>query len=497
LPPIPFAAALEGALRYPYGCAEQTTSKAYAALELDEKTARVLGVPPLGDRERRTRLEGAFARLAAMQIASGHFSMWGEGDYVDPSITPYIVEFLLDARDAGFAVPEALLQKSLKALNEDLLSGGAPFYGHDHRAHLKFAYQAHAGYVLARVNRAPLGTLRALYDNERRASLTGLPLVRLGLALSLQGDKRRGAKAIADGFASHDSNRPLYLGDYGTRIRDDAMMIALVHERGHAKPTYDARIVALGRELDARRKEHWFWLSTQEQVALARMGKALMTGTSKTVAGRWTAAGESTDVANVPLTGRYVDGDARARGLRFEPTSTPPYYVSFEVAGIPSEAPAPDNAAVDVRRTYYTTDGKPWEGNTLAEGDSLIVQLSIQARNEMPDALVTDLLPAGLEIENFNLGDAKQWAGVVIDGIEIANRDRASQLRHEEFRDDRYVAALKLDQHGTARLFYLVRAVSPGTYTVPPPLVEDMYRPDLRGVGRARPATITVTQPGQ
>ena len=30
-----------------------------------------------------------------------------------------------------------------------------------------FAYQAHAGYVLARVNRAPLGTLRALYDNER------------------------------------------------------------------------------------------------------------------------------------------------------------------------------------------------------------------------------------------------------------------------------------------------------------------------------------------
>lgn len=44
-------------------------------------------------------------------------------------------------------------------------------------------------------------------------------------------------------------------------------------------------------------------------------------------------------------------------------------------------------------------------------------------------------------------------------------------------------------------MFYLVRAVTPGTYTVPPSLVEDMYRPDLRGVGRTNPATITVVQP--
>ena len=69
----------------------------------------------------------------------------------------------------------------------------------------------------------------------------------------------------------------------------------------------------------------------------------------------------------------------------------------------------------------------------------------------MPDALLTDLLPAGLEIENFNLGDAKQWADVVVDGIEIADRDGAADVRHEEFRDDRYVAALKLDRGDTAQ----------------------------------------------
>jgi len=214
------------------------------------------------------------------------------------------------------------------------------------------------------------------------------------------------------------------------------------------------------------------------------------------VAGQWTVGDQRIDVADVPLTGRVFDAEALARGVRFVPTSTAPYYVSYEVAGIPLAAPAPDTSQIDVRRTWYTTDGKPWDGGTLEEGDTLIVQLNVRAAIDIPDALVTDLLPAGLEIENFNLGDAKQWADVVIDGVQLARRDHDADLRHEEFRDDRYVAALKLRDRNTTRLFYLVRAVSPGTYTVPPPLVEDMYRPDVRGTGFASPETITVTQPG-
>ncbi|WP_206215780.1 hypothetical protein, partial [Pseudomonas viridiflava] len=50
--------------------------------------------------------------------------------------------------------------------------------------------------MLARVNRAPLGTLRALYDNQRDKALTGLSLVHLGAALSLQGDTKRGRRPV-------------------------------------------------------------------------------------------------------------------------------------------------------------------------------------------------------------------------------------------------------------------------------------------------------------
>ncbi|RZA19796.1 MAG: alpha-2-macroglobulin family protein [Lysobacteraceae bacterium] len=494
LPPIPFAAALKGALDYPYGCAEQTTSRGYAALQLDADTARQFGIGGLDATQRRARMEGAFGRLASMQVSSGHFSMWGDDDYVDPALTPYIVEFLLDAREGGFAVPDAVLQKALQRLSEDLLAGGHEFYGRDHRSHLKFAYQAHAGYALARVNRAPLGTLRALYDNERKQTMTALPLVHLGLALAMQGDKARGNKAIADGFA-FKGDRPGYLGDYGSPLRDDALMVALTHERGYAKPAFDARVMDIGRELDARRRLPWFYLSTQEQIALARLGKALSADNTKLVAGKFSVGTTDETLAAAKAFGRDFDHATLAKGVRFVPEGKPPFYASLEVAGVPRTAPVADASAIKVERQLFGTDGKPWTPRALKEGEALIVRVAITADRDMPDALLTDLLPAGLEIENFNLGDAKQWADVVVDGIGIGERSSAAEVRHEEFRDDRYVAALKLEAGSKARLFYLVRAVTPGTYTAPPPLVEDMYRPALRGVGKSVPATITVVQP--
>jgi uncharacterized protein YfaS (alpha-2-macroglobulin family) len=57
------------------------------------------------------------------------------------------------------------------------------------------------------------------------------------------------------------------------------------------------------------------------------------------------------------------------------------------------------------------------------------------------------------------------------------------------------VAALDLDKGKQAHVFYLVRAVTPGTYTVPPPMVQDMYRPEVRGIGKSIPASIRVVQP--
>jgi len=313
----------------------------------------------------------------------------------------------------------------------------------------------------------------------------------------LQGDTARGKRAIAEGFARPTDARPVYLGDYGSQLRDDALMIALVHAHGLTLPAYDARALALGRELDVRRREGPLWLSTQEQVALVRLGKALSAESGRMVSGRWRIGDASIDTPASRLLARVFDGSELARGVRFEPTVKPPVYASLEAAGIPKAPPAFDESHIKVLRSYFNTDGTPWTGGTLTEGDALIVKLDITAHQSMPDALLTDLLPAGLEVENFNLGDEKQWADIAIDGISLDDRSEAADVKHEEFREDRYVAALALGDESTAHVFYLVRAVTPGRYTVPPPLVEDMYRPELRGVGRASVSALTVKQPGK
>ncbi len=504
LPPLPYAAALRGALNYPYGCIEQTTSKGYAALILDGQTAKALGATVLGDAARKAVIEGALGRIASFQASNGHFSFWGGASPVETFATPYVVDFMLDARDAGFVVPQDVLQKALQRLSDDLLAGGHRYYGYEHADHLRLADEAYSAYVLARVNRAPLGTLRAIFDNERNQLVAPLPLAHMAVAFKLMGDNARAQKAMAEAFAWNKA-RPWYVGDYGSELRDLALMVSLAHTYDMATPAYDAKLADWARDATAhvqrRQKDQagyrwsWSYLSTQEQAAIARVAHAFNAGDSAPLAASITTASGTETAPAQRLWARDLTNAELGAGISVQPTSAAPVFATLDVAGIPLKAPAADASQIDVRRSYYTTDGKPWRGDTLKEGQTLIVQLAIEPRMNIPNALVTDLLPGGLEVENLNLGGAQAWAGVVIDGIELDQHASAADVVHEEYRDDRYAAALNLRRGDTARVFYLVRAVTPGTYTVPPPLVEDMYRPAIRGIGTVTPAKLTVVEP--
>lgn len=100
----------------------------------------------------------------------------------------------------------------------------------------------------------------------------------------------------------------------------------------------------------------------------------------------------------------------------------------------------------------------------------------------MPDALIVDRVPAGFEVENLNLSQSPEMQDWQIGGRRVAEAMANPNIKHREFRDDRYVAAATLGR-GKVDIFYLARVVSPGRYSVPSVVAEDMYRPELRGVG--------------
>jgi alpha-2-macroglobulin len=488
-PPLPLAASLAALERYPYACVEQTSAKLWPLVLFDTGTRARLGLEAKDEATRARALQAGFGRIASLQTSNGHFSFWpGEG-MADPRITPFVADLLLAAREAGLEPPADTLEAALDRLNQEVLSGGSPFWSFDHAEHLRVAHLAYSGYVLARAGRAPLGSLRALYDHERGKLLTALPLAQLGLALSLQGDAARGDKAIGEALLKA-AERPRSLFDFGSTLRDEALMLALLARHEQATGSIGPRVLQLARQTRSRGA---FWRSTQEDVALLRLGAALAER-GETFSARLQLGDETQDLAG-RLQVRQFDAAALAAGGHLANSGDAPLVVALDVVGAPRSAPAPSEQGLRVRRAWFRMDGTAFEGGRLREGEALIAKLTVESEERLHDVLVVDLLPGGLEAENLGLADNAAIGELVLDGSALANRRWSAEVRFEEYRDDRYAAALKLWPGQPAELFYLLRAVSPGRFVVPPPQAEDMYQPELRAIGRSAPSIIEVVEP--
>lgn len=486
-PPVPFASAVDGLLGYPYGCLEQTVSRAFPLVLLDARSASRMALPALAPAARRRALDDALARIGAMQLGNGHFGLWAGEGQAQTQLTPFVAEFLLDAREAGEAIPEPVLERALGRLAEDLLAGGDRYYAYQNGQALRFAVRAHAGYVLARLGRAPLGTLRAMLDHEREQAASLMSLVHLGLALHLQGDQRRGLDTVRSALAA-PPRRPAWLGDYGSELRDRALALALIARHGLAVDAVEGELLALARELAARDgRQGGMALTTQEQLAVFRLGRQLLAADAAPMRARLVRGDQALPVTGGGLWTALYDARDLAEGIELRNEGDAPLWLSRERVGTPLSAPAADAAGIAVRRDWFTPDGRPFRGDALREGDSLVVRLTVEASEQVEDLLVVDPLPGGLEVENLNLLDARLLQSLVIEGQALAQRGGSELVRSEEYRDDRYSAVLRLWGGQTGQLWYVVRAVSPGDYAVPPVQAEDMYRPWLRAVGAGQP----------
>jgi uncharacterized protein YfaS (alpha-2-macroglobulin family) len=487
-PPINLRSALEHLLKYPYGCLEQTTSSAFPLLYVDAGTAERLGLDPLSWEERHKRVDVAFTRLAGMQLASGGFGLWSADSPEETWLTAYAADFLLEARDQGFDVPKEMLKRVLDRLYERLqsperLSVRVSDQG-DKRA--DFSDKAYAAYVLARVERAPLGTLRTLYDHRLGDAASGLALGQLGVALTLAGDGRRGAEAMEKALAVHRGDE--YLDDYGSDLRDTALLIRLVARYRLQVPGADELVFRLQSELGNRP-----WLSTQERNALFLAGTVLAQNAGRPWEGEL-RVGNAREALSAP--GRWYrlfDAGQVASGIVLTSQATFPLFSEVEVTGYPTEPPKPIEDPVRVERTFYTLDGKALPDRPVASGEMLLVHLAVSSKKAVEHGLLVDMVPAGLEVENQNLAHSESLADLTVDGVKVAESMQREDIKHVEYRDDRFVAAVRIGADGELHLYYLVRAVTPGTYLVPSASFEDMYRPEIRAVGQAAPPRLVVT----
>ncbi|MGH7003714.1 MAG: alpha-2-macroglobulin family protein, partial [Alphaproteobacteria bacterium] len=140
--------------RYPYGCAEQTTSRALPLLYMSE-LARKSGVGEDGDVQKR--VQEAIYRVLSYQSSSGSFGLWSPGSG-DLWLDAYVTDFLTRAREQKYEVPEQSLVQALENLQNSL--------SYDVNIKDQGNEIAYALYVLARNRKAAISDLRYYSDTK-------------------------------------------------------------------------------------------------------------------------------------------------------------------------------------------------------------------------------------------------------------------------------------------------------------------------------------------
>ncbi|MCV3241167.1 alpha-2-macroglobulin family protein [Mesorhizobium sp. ZC-5] len=437
--------------RYPYGCAEQTTSRAMPLLYVSElaKAAGMAEDPAL-----RERVQQAIYRVLNYQASSGSFGLWAPGSG-DLWLDSYVSDFLTRAREQGYDVPQQAMLQALENLQNSL--------GYDVDITDRGNEIAYALYVLARNKKASVGDMRYYADTQIEAFSSPMAVAQLAASLALYGDNQRAEATfgVALRLAETNTEYDYYRSDYGSQLRDGAAMLSLAAE---VKPL-PATVPAMVQLVSAARKKVAY-TSTQDEAWMLLAARAIQAGT----------AAITLEVNGVTHAGNYSE---RVTGQELlenpitivNPGTNPVDAVVTAVAAPAQPLPAGGDGFT-IERTYYTLDGAEANVTQATQNERYVVVLKINEENDWPSrVLVTDLLPAGFEIDNPGL----------VSSAELSNFGwlEKTEAAHLEFRNDRFVAAFDHTQ-GDARsatMAYVVRAVTPGVYTHPAAVVEDMYRP--------------------
>ncbi|MCE5351842.1 alpha-2-macroglobulin family protein [Citrobacter koseri] len=474
-PPLNLARYIRELKAYPYGCLEQTASGLFPSLYTNAAQLKALGIAGDTDEKRRAAVDTGISRMLQMQRDNGGFALWDNNGPEEYWLTAYAMDFLVRAGEQGYSVPANAINRGNERLLRYLQDPGmmSVRYSDDTQAS-KFAVQAYAGLVLARQQKAPLGALREIWERRAQAA-SGLPLLQLGIALKNMGDASRSEQALTLALNTPRRDAQQWMADYGSPLRDNALMLSLLEENKLQPEAQNTLLTTLSEQAFGQR-----WLSTQESNALFLAARTL-----QDLPGTWQA---QTSLADQPLTGdkaqtRNLDAD-RLSALQVTNSGDQPLWLRLDSSGYPQTAPVPASNVLHIERQILGTDGQSKSLSSLRSGELVLVWLEVKASQNVPDALVVDLLPAGLELENQNLANSS--ASLQDSGSEVQNllnQMQQADIQHMEFRDDRFVAAVAVNQGQPVTLVYLARAVTPGTYQVPVPQVESMYVPQWRATG--------------
>ncbi|MGE0545777.1 MAG: alpha-2-macroglobulin [Kofleriaceae bacterium] len=477
---------------YPYGCIEQTTSTTRPLLYLATVVEQI--DPELAQLKIEDMVLAGIHRVLAMETPSGGFGYWpGSTEPVDWG-TAYATHMLLDAKKAGYPVPDDRLADVISWIEHRVANFE---HSADPSRKRRFGLyydqgEAYLHYVLALAGKAKkariLSLISQLPASAKAEQLEDLYMLKA--ALYLAGDRRYAAdlKAVdASPIAPQRVNSWSFYSDQRRR----GFMLSTFHDLFGNDAAGEPLAERVAQTLTTQPS---YYYNTQELVwGLTGLGKWVAGSAAKgTAAGKLVADGTTIE----PRTTKRRTNDKTWTVVRASEYDKLTIEIPAQAAGlwlvITSEGVREGTDykvggnGLDVSRSYRSLDGEQVDvaDGSLQLGDLVFVEVTIQNKTgiAIQNIALVDRLPAGFEIENPRLGrsvkpdwieDHKQWP------LDFMNA-----------RDDRIEAFGRLEANTTRTLVYTVRAVTSGTFTIPPLAAEAMYDPTLWARERAGTAVI-------
>ncbi len=473
-PVLGAAAQLKFLIQYPYGCTEQVISSAFPQLYFNDLAGSFLPAGQSGTVN--FNIQEAIRKIRLRQLYNGAVTMWDGQGTEEWWITIYAAHFLLEAQRAGFDVDKSLLQTMLGYLNNRLKKRELInyYYNRDQQKKIAPKEVAYSLYVLALASQANVPAMNYYKATPAVLSLDSKYL--LSVAYAVAGDKTAYLALLPATFAGEESV-PQTGGSFYSDIRDEAIALNALMDVDPAHPQVPVMAKHVADKLIARR-----WYNTQESAfSLLALGKMARAAARATVIGEIRVNGKVIAKAeNVPV--KLDQTQLKGTSIQLVTTGTGRLYYYWQSEGISASGTyKEEDNYIKIRKQFFDRHGRMISSSSMEQNELIIVQLTLDRTYSTPvqNIVITDMLPAGFEIENPRTKE--------IPGMEWIKN--AATPEAMDVRDDRLNLFVDLNA-GRQVYYYAVRAVSPGTFRMGPVSAEAMYNGEYHSYHGA--GTITI-----
>ncbi len=462
--------ALATLLGYPYGCLEQSISKAFPQIYFADLT-KAMATPVYlvrngeSDFNPATNVQQAIRKTETQQLYNGGLAMWPGASREDWWVTAYAVHFLEEARRAGFEVNGATLSRAIEYLTAKTgttATEEVPIATEDGstvrtvKAQRESLYSLYVLSLVGQPNRPAMN-----YYKQNPNLLTPDARYLLAGAYQLIGDSRSFAALLP---AKYENAPNTFGGSYASPLRNLGVVLNTLLETAPD----NNQIVPLARQL-SQAVASASYLNTQEAgFAVLALGKLAQRTSGSTVTGTVGTKGKT--LATFDGKELSLAKDILNQKLTIKTQGKGDLYWFSQTEGQSATGTyVEEDNGLRVRRQYLTRNGS--NASAMKQNDLIVVKVTVSSTSGLPieNVVVTDLLPAAFEIENPRLTEPRGMPWI----------KNAATPDYFDIRDDRihfFTTATAKEQS----FYYQVRVISKGTFTVGPVGADAMYQGQYR-----------------